>query len=123
MKGLGIDIVEIARIKEMIAKYDHHFLDRLFTKKEQQYCLKKGSSKTQAIHFAGRFAAKEAIAKALGCGFGQTLSFHDIEINNNSSGKPSATLSTKAHKTFKKPKIHISISHCHDYATAVALIE
>jgi len=122
-KGIGIDIIEIVRIDAIITKYHHHFLNRIFTLKEQQYCLSKiTTKKSQALHFAGRFAAKEAIAKALGCGFGENLSWHDVEIINDTNGKPMVLFSKKTKKRFKKPKILLSISHCQHYATAVALL-
>ena len=117
VKGIGTDIIEINRIKENIEKHSDHFLDRIFTKKEQEYCAKFSDSTER---FAGRFAAKEAIAKALGCGFGKELSFVDIEISNDSLGKPLVQLSEKASKSFNDPKIEISISHCKDYAVAMA---
>ncbi len=111
--GIGTDIIEIDRIRESIEKHGSHFLDRLFSKKEQDYCHKY---KDSAPHFAGRFAAKEAIGKALGTGFGAELSFLDIEIINDESGKPVVLLE-------KELKIHLSISHCNSFATATAIWE
>ena len=113
IEGIGTDIIEIDRIRENIEKHGSQFLDRLFSKKEQDYCHKY---KDPAPHFAGRFAAKEAISKALGTGFGAELSFLDIEIINDEMGKPVVTLS-------KKLNIHLSISHCNSFATATALCE
>ena len=81
--------------------------------KEQRYCLKYGEA---ARHFAGRFAAKEAIVKALGTGF-SGISWTDIEIVNDENGKPYANLSQK----FQNIQMLLSISHCHAYATAVAI--
>ena len=111
IQGIGTDIIEIERIRESIEKYGSHFLDRLFTKKEQDYCKQHSNF---ATHFAGRFAAKEAISKALGTGFGKELSFLDLEILNEPSGKPIVQ---------KRPNIHVSISHCESYAVAMAIIE
>lgn len=113
IEGIGTDIIEIDRIRKSIEKHGSHFLDRLFSKKEQDYCHKY---KDPAPHFAGRFAAKEAISKALGTGFSSEFSFLDIEIINDATGKPIVTLS-------KKGKIHVSISHCNSFATATALWE
>ncbi len=118
MKGLGNDIIEIARIKRSIDEHGDHFLARLFTKKEREYC---SQHKEAARHFAGRFAAKEAIAKALGTGFGDTLSWLDIEILSAPSGKPLVYLSERLKTTFQNPQIHLSISHCKTFATAVAI--
>lgn len=116
--GVGTDIIEIARIKANIERYQQRFLDRLFTSAEQTYCL---SRKESSLHFAGRFAAKEAVSKALGTGFSQGLTWLDIEIRNNSEGKPCAFLSDKANTLFHSPQLDISISHAHHYAIAFAV--
>lgn len=117
-QGLGNDIIEIERVKQGVDKHGQPFLDRLFTKKEQEYC------RTQADpypRFAGRFAAKEAIAKALGCGFGSDVAWHDIEILPDPLGKPIVQLSGALKERFENPQILISISHCRSHATAVAI--
>lgn len=116
--GLGNDIVEIDRIRSSIERHGQHFLDRLFTAKEQEYCLQ---FKESAPHFAGRFAAKEAIAKAFGTGIGEMLAWHDIEILSHEQGKPIVNLSAAAKQRFSNPKILVSISHSNSYATAVAI--
>lgn len=118
LRGLGNDIIEIKRVKEAIKRLGIHFLNRLFTQKEQDYCYKYQDS---TPHFAGRFAAKEAIAKALGTGFGSHLSWHDIEILNDDLGKPFVVFSDSAKKRFHNPQILIAISHSDEYATAVAI--
>lgn len=117
-QGVGNDIIEVERIAKAIEKYGRKFLDRLFTSNEQQYCLKHRDADR---HFAGRFAAKEAISKALGTGFDGAFSWLDIEIGNDKSGKPLVALSDKARRRYHDPKLHISISHCKKYANAVAL--
>ncbi|MEX0961655.1 MAG: holo-ACP synthase [Simkaniaceae bacterium] len=118
IKGVGIDLIEIDRIRESLIEYGVHFTRRLFTKKEIEYCEKQEDSATR---FAGRFAAKEAIAKALGTGFGEELSFLDLEILPNTKGAPQLTFSKQADEKFKKPKIHLSISHNRKDAIAIAL--
>lgn len=115
MKGLGHDIIEIDRIKKAI---NENFLKKIFSKKEIEYCLK---FKYSEIHFAGRFAAKEAIVKALGVGFGKKISFLDIEILNNKNGKPHVKLSKKINLSFKNPNILLSISHSKKIASAIAI--
>ena len=117
-KGIGSDIIEIERMQLSIDRHGLHFLNRLFTQKEQDYCYK---FKNPTPHFAGRFAAKEAIAKALGTGFGAHLAWHDFEILNDEKGKPIAYFSTEAKKRFDNPVILLSISHCTNYAMAVAI--
>lgn len=116
--GIGNDIIEIERIREGIATHGERFLNRLFTLKEQEYCSKHQDS---APRFAGRFAAKEAIAKALGVGFGEQISWLDIEILSNDDGMPTVHLSKAANERFGHPKLLLSISHCRLFATAVAL--
>lgn len=118
IQGLGNDIIEIERIREALKEHGQPFLDRLFTKKEQAYC---SAQKDPTPRFAGRFAAKEAIVKALGCGFGSEAAWHDIEILANADGKPEVTLSGELQKKFNSPTILVTISHCKDYASAVAI--
>ncbi len=117
MQGIGNDIIEIKRIWNAIEKHKQHFLNRIFTQKEQEYCLKYSDS---AMRFAGRFAAKEAVSKALGLGVGKGIKWHDIEIHNLDSGKPIVTFSKGLNQYFQDPKVLISISHCKIYATAIA---
>jgi holo-[acyl-carrier protein] synthase len=118
ISGLGTDIVEIARIRQSIERHGQHFLNRLFSAKEQDFCYKY---QDPVPHFAGRFAAKEAIAKALGTGFGAQVSWHDIEILSDELGKPTVHFSEALQHTFHNPHLHVSISHSADYATAVAI--
>lgn len=117
-RGLGNDIVEIERIRQSIDRHGQHFLNRLFTQKEQDYCYKY---KDPVPHFAGRFSAKEAIAKAFGTGFGSELAWHDIEILGDEHGKPVVTFSSIVQKRFNNPRMLVSISHSDSHATAVAL--
>lgn len=120
MKGIGCDLVEIARIEHSLATYGAAFKDKIFTPAEQAYC---DSKKRPAQHYAVRFAAKEAIAKALGCGFGAHLAFLDIEITQDDHGKPHAALSDAARAAHNRPTLHISLSHTDTLAQAVALHE
>lgn len=120
IKGLGNDIIEINRIEKAIVRYGQKFLDRLFSKQEQAYCLKHQKS---FRHFAGRFAAKEAIVKALGTGFSGEITWLDIEVINDSLGKPVVHFSKKLQSIYPGTEVLISISHGHDYATAVAIIQ
>ncbi len=118
--GLGSDIIEVQRIESSIARHGQRFLDRIFTKNEQQYCLQHRDS---ARHFAGRFAVKESIVKAFGLGIGETISWLDIEINNDPKGKPYPSFSPRVQSHFDHPVVHITISHCKEYAMAVAIWE
>ncbi|MBS4168889.1 holo-ACP synthase [Parachlamydia sp. AcF125] len=117
--GIGNDIIEISRIAKNIEQYGQKFLDRLFTNQEQAYCLQYRQSDR---HFAGRFAAKEAIVKAFGTGFGTQVAWTDLEILNDPSGKPHVRLSAALELRLPPDtQIFISISHCKEYATACAI--
>jgi len=116
--GIGNDIVEIARIKATLARHPERFLSRVFTSYEQEYCFKH---KEPVRRLAGRFAAKEAIVKAFGTGFSRGLSWLDIEIRNDSTGKPAPFFSSFARDVLGDLTLHLSISHCHGYATAFAI--
>ncbi len=116
--GLGSDILEIERIRGSIERHGLHFLNRLFSQREQDYCYR---FQDPSPHFAGRFCAKEAIAKALGTGFGAHLSWLDIEILNDEHGKPLVFFSTPIQEKYKSPTFLITISHCTTYATATAI--
>lgn len=123
MLGIGTDIIEISRIQQAIERHQkkesNTFLNRLFTPQEQAYCL--GFS-LPAIPFAARFAAKEAVSKALGCGIGKELSWLDIEIAKSPSGKPFVRLSESAKKQHStKGQFELSISHCESYAVAFVI--
>lgn len=118
IKGLGNDIVEIDRVRKSYERHGYRFLTRLFSEKEQDYCLK---FKDPVPHLAARFSAKEAIAKALGTGFGEHLSWLDIEIVNDSSGKPSVHFSQSLKEKLNDPLVLISISHCELYASTSAI--
>jgi len=116
--GIGNDIIEIERIRKSIDTHGLRLIARLFTTKEQDYCLKY---KDPVPHFAGRFSAKEAIVKALGTGFGEHASWLDIEILNESSGRPCVYLSNILEKKLAGTSLKVSISHCHHYVTAFAI--
>src|SRR5689334_1545356 len=89
--GHGIDIVETARIGKLIHDHGAHFLDRVFTPGEQEYC--SASKKRPLKRYAGRFAAKEAVLKALGTGWRGGIAWTDIEITRDLSGQPRVLLS------------------------------
>ena len=116
--GIGNDIIEIERIRKSIDTHGLRLIARLFTTKEQDYCLKY---KDPVPHFAGRFSAKEAIVKALGTGFGEHASWLDIEVLNESSGRPRVHFSAALEKKLKGTSMQVSISHCHLYVTAFAI--
>ncbi len=118
IQGLGTDIIEIDRIKKAIAKHGDRFLEKLFTGQELAYC-RRASDPTP--HYAGRFAAKEAVLKAIGSGL-EKITWKEIEILNDKEGKPEVHLSEKLKKNFPTSHFFITISHCREYATATAII-
>lgn len=118
--GIGIDIIEIDRIKSSIEKYGDNFLSKIYTPVEIDYCNSK-ANKYQ--HFAARFAAKEAIYKALATGWQKDLHWQDIEISNLPTGMPVASLKGKLKKFLSDDKeLKISLSHSNNYVTCVAII-
>ncbi|MEZ5943872.1 MAG: holo-ACP synthase [Planctomycetaceae bacterium] len=119
--GLGTDIIEIVRIGAMIEKHGELFLQRVYTEQEINYChAKKGALQ----HYAGRWAAKEAVMKTLGTGFTKGVGWKDIQVVNLRSGKPAIQLSGGAARVAELlgiDEILITISHCKAYATATAV--
>lgn len=120
IRGIGTDIIEVSRIEGNISKHGQKFLDKVFTYQEQTYCK---SFRESGRNYAGRFAAKEAVVKAFGTGLTEGLNWLDIEILNDPQGKPYLVLSESLKIRFENPVIHLSISHCHEYATATAVWE
>lgn len=119
--GIGIDVVEVDRIAQAIERHGEPFLSRLFTQAEREYCE---IQKKPALHYAARFAAKEAVSKALGTGIGGDASWLDLEISRDSLGAPALTLSGAAAAFAKENGIHeikISLTHARDYAAANAI--
>jgi holo-[acyl-carrier protein] synthase len=118
IRGLGTDIIEIQRIKEAIARHGDPFLNRIFTEKEREYCQRY---KDATSHFAGRFAAKEAVLKACGKGLHSKITWKEIEILNDAEGKPEVQLPLQLKQGLSLSYIFLSISHCDAYATATAI--
>ena len=123
IKGIGVDIVEIDRIKSAIQKYGKTFLDRIFTKKEISYCRR--GKRSGFAEFSARFAAKEAFSKALGVGMlgmggkgKKGINLKEVEILKNKLGKPFLVYKNKVQK-----KAHVSLSHSRDFAVATVYVE
>lgn len=106
---LGIDLTEISRFQSILKKGEKHLLKKLFTEKEIEYCL---SYKESASHFAGIFAAKEAVSKALGT---DTFPFVEVEIRHAKNGAP------EVWHQGKKVRVSVSITHAGGFAAAVAM--
>ena len=118
--GIGTDIVECLRVANMIEKHEDIFIQKVYTPGEIEYC---GARKSATQHYAGRWAAKEAILKAIGTGWAKGIQWTDIEIVNHMGGKPYVKLGGEAKKICESlgiTDILISITHCRTFATAFA---
>jgi len=116
--GTGIDLVEMNRIRKAMEKWGGRFLSRIYTSREISYCRGK---RLEYVHLAARFAAKEAVRKALG----EQMRWRDVEIINGRSGKPRVNLRGKAREIGRKQgekRIFLSLSHDHSYAIAQAVV-
>jgi holo-[acyl-carrier protein] synthase len=119
--GIGSDIVECVRIGRMIERHGEMFLARVYTAREIRYCQ---SRKHVTEHFAGRWAAKEAVFKALGTGWRRGWCWTDLEIRNDAEGRPNVHVGGEVREqvhTLRVADILVSISHCRAYAMAHAL--
>lgn len=119
--GIGTDIVETLRIAQMIERHGELFINRVYTTHEIGYC---SARKASTQHYAGRWAAKEAVLKALGTGWARGIRWRDIEVQNELGGKPLIHLEGGALEVSQRlgiDEILISISHCRSHATAYAL--
>lgn len=118
--GIGIDIIEIARVKKSIDTFGDSFLNKIYTQNELDYCLAK-HNKYQ--HLAARFAAKEAIYKALASGWEKDATWKSMEIINEPNGLPVVKFIGKLKEFMSDDKdIKISLSHSDNYVTCVAII-
>ena len=119
--GVGTDITECLRIAQMIERHGELFVERVYTPLEIEYCR---SRRMATQHFAGRWAAKEAVLKAVGTGWRKGISWRDIEVRNGPGGRPQAFLKVGTQEIAEKMGIHcilVSISHCRSHATAFAI--
>ena len=119
--GIGTDIIEVSRIADMLSKHGEYFTHRVFTADEVEYCVARAAANQ---HFAGRWAAKEAVLKALGTGWTRGIKWTDIEVVNLPGGQPIIRLYQAAQLVASEQGIHevkISISHCRETAIAYAI--
>ena len=119
----GIDLVEIARVQEMIDRHGARFRDRVFTEAEIDYC--EGQA-LRSVSYAARFAAKEAAMKALGTGWAGGVRWRDIETIRGDAGAPALQFSGRALEIFQTlgaRKAHLSLSHTAELATAQVILE
>ncbi len=121
--GIGIDLVENARIQHSIERFGERFLHRVFTAGEIAYCQ---SMKFPERHFAARFAAKEALSKAFGTGIGKSMSWRDLDVQKKESGEPFVVLGGGAKQMAEArgvAKVWISLSHTEESGMATIILE
>jgi holo-[acyl-carrier protein] synthase len=117
----GVDIIEVQRIADMLERHGQHFLDRVFTAGEQAYAA---ASRRRHEHLAARFAAKEAVLKAIGTGWRSGIAWTDVEVVPLPSGQPTVRLHGRAMEAAHEQGIanwSLSLSHTSSYAVASAI--
>jgi holo-[acyl-carrier protein] synthase len=122
VKGIGMDIIEVDRIRTVIEKWSDRFFNRIYTDLEIEYCKRK---RDYVRSFAARFAAKEATMKALGTGRSYGVRWKDIEVYNAPSGKPMLNFYGRAKEVLEElgaGSAMITLSHSRDYALSQVLI-
>nr|MBI3612433.1 holo-ACP synthase [Nitrospirota bacterium] len=120
--GIGLDLVKIERIRALADRWQERFLERLYTEAERRYCFDRASPYAS---LAARFAAKEAVLKAIGTGWSAGISWQDIQVLNDDRGKPAAQVRGRAGALLEEAgvtDIHISLSHDTDYAIAQVVL-
>lgn len=118
--GIGVDIEEVARVRDVIDRWGRSFTAKLFTEHEISYCESRPAPHQ---HFAARFAAKEALSKAMGTGWSGRFRWKDAEITNDGAGKPHVILHAHLAEVFADVHIHVSMSHTASHVTAMVVIE
>ena len=121
--GIGVDLVECARIQHSIDRFGQRFLHRVFTESEIEYSM---SMKFPARHLAARFAGKEAVSKAFGTGIGKAMGWRDIDIRKKTSGEPFLVFSGAAQDLAAKRGVTsglITLSHTEHHAMACVVLE
>ena len=120
--GIGVDIVQIERVRKLVENYSE-FMHQVFTAREIEFCQAKADS---ASSYAARFAAKEAMMKALSTGWNEKVNWLDIEVINEEQGNPILKIKGRTLKLMKKMGVyqtHLSLSHERDYALAFVVLE
>lgn len=120
IKGIGVDVVDVKRMKTVLEKQGEYFLNKVFSDMEVTYCRTR---KKPYIHFAARFAAKEAVAKAMRTGWSGAFHWRDIEVVNDQSGAPHILLSRNVAKALEHCEVHLSLSHTDNTVVALVVLE
>jgi holo-[acyl-carrier protein] synthase len=120
IQGIGVDVVDVNRMKAMLEEHGERFVERVFTAAEASYCRAK---KNPHEHYAARFAAKEAVSKAMATGWAESFNWKDVEVVNEPSGAPTIVLYNTLAALLDSCRVHISISHTESTVVAFAVIE
>lgn len=120
IRGIGVDIVDIERIRKLVDTEGERFLEKVFTSTEIAYCNSKAR---RHQHFAARFAAKEAVSKALATGWAGDFRWKDVEVTNDPTGQPRIALHGQLRAHIGSARIQISLSHADNHVVAMAVIE
>jgi holo-[acyl-carrier protein] synthase len=118
--GVGIDLVQVDRIRSVMERFPSRFRSRIFLDSEVKFCEELADKYPS---YAGRFAAKEAFSKALGTGLRGAIGWREIEIRDNERSRPSISVSGRAGELLGGRLVHLSITHLPDHAAAVVVIE
>jgi holo-[acyl-carrier protein] synthase len=120
IQSIGVDVVDVQRMKVVLERQGKPFLDKVFSDMEVTYCKTR---KKPYIHFAARFAAKEAVAKAMRTGWSGAFHWRDIEVVNDQSGAPHILLSREVAKALEPCNVHLSLSHTDNTVVAFVVLE
>lgn len=120
VKGIGVDIIEIARVRRSIEEGGNLFLEKVFTPGEIAYCTARHNAYQ---HYAARFAAKEAVSKALSTGWAGEFRWKDVEVTNDLSGQPRIAFSGKLGENLNGAAVFVSLSHSESHVVAMVVIE
>ncbi|MFZ1976767.1 MAG: holo-ACP synthase [Bacteroidota bacterium] len=118
--GIGVDVVDVPRMKEVLEKQGDHFYKKIFSDMEVTYCRTR---KRPYMHFAARFAAKEAVAKAMRTGWSGSFRWKDISVVNDSFGAPHILLTGEVAIALEKCNVHLSLSHTDNTVVAFVVLE
>jgi holo-[acyl-carrier protein] synthase len=120
IQGIGVDVVDVQRLKKVLEQQGSYFVGKVFTDSEISYCQSK---KNPHEHFAARFAAKEAVAKAMRTGWSGAFRWKDVEVVNEPSGAPKLTLYKEVAEALAHSQTHLSMSHTENTVVAFVVIE
>ena len=118
--AIGVDLCDVQRLNKIISEHGERFLKKVYTTGEITYCAKKSD---EGAAYAARFAAKEALLKAIGTGLRDGINWKDIEVVNDELGKPEFKFYGKTSSVIGNRRVMVSLSHTHEYAVAFVVIE